>query len=88
MSGSTFGICVPSSCSEEEVDEVILKNLTYSTWSEAYFNGFGLLDCYAEDVKEDLNAGDVAYMCVWFTPPRSSRYGVPSLPRKLNGLSC
>lgn len=55
-------MCVPSSCSDEEVQAEILRPIALSSFSDAYLNAFVVFGCNSDDDSPDLDAGDIAYM--------------------------
>jgi len=51
-----LGMCVPSSCSEEDVDQAL------AVYSEDRPQRFSLRKCTSADVRPEIDGGDIAYM--------------------------
>ncbi len=62
LSGSSLGMCVPSSCSMEEVQDKILGNLTLTTGNPIFVNVFAVISCANREDPPDFTPGDAIFM--------------------------
>ncbi len=61
LGGVKIGMCTPSSCSDDDVLE-ILANTTDSNGDSAGMSSqFNILDCHSEDKRPEVTAGDIIF---------------------------